>query len=325
MADTEWFKNCGWGVFCHYLANPPAGLDPEAEGIPLSAEEWNAQVDSFDVDGLAGQLADVGARYFFITIGQGSGHFCAPNETYDRITGIHPSKCSKRDLVSDLYEALKPHGIHLLVYSASEFSFRDREARKGLGMEHHHNDGEKTNYAIWREHRQVDLMRNVEAIMEDWSLRWGDKVSGWWIDGCYEPEARFPEGDPPNFETLKAALQAGNPDAIVAFNTGVKTPIILNSIHEDYSAGEITRAFPQIRSSTVEVDGHHAQLHVLSYLGENWCKAPIRFPEDMVAGYTQHVLEQGGVMTWDVPIETNGLIPQEFVDQLKVIGQRVAR
>ena len=160
--------------------------------------------------------------------------------------------------------------------------------------------------------------------MEDWSLRWGDKVSGWWIDGCYEAKSRFPEGDPPNFETFKAALQAGNPDAIVAFNTGVKTPIILNSIHEDYAAGEVSRALPQVRSSTVEVDGHQAQYHLLSFLGANWCQSPRRFPDAMVAGYTKHVIENGGVMTWDVPIKPTGLIPQEFVDQLAVIGASAA-
>ena len=130
MADTKWFADCGWGVFCHYLANSPGGAnDPE-----MTADKWNQQIDSFDVKGLAEQLESVSARYFFITIGQGSGHFCAPNETYDRLTGVQPSKCSERDLVSDLHAELEPIGIKLLVYSAAAIGWADREARVGMGL-----------------------------------------------------------------------------------------------------------------------------------------------------------------------------------------------
>lgn len=34
-ADTEWFAQCGWGVFCHYLTKPST-----------SSEEWNQLVES---------------------------------------------------------------------------------------------------------------------------------------------------------------------------------------------------------------------------------------------------------------------------------------
>lgn len=109
MRDTGWLADDRWGVFCHYLTSPET-----------TAEEWNRQVDAFDVAGLARQLASVNAAYFFITVGQGSGHYCAPNETYDAIAGVRPSKCSRRDLISDLYDALHPVGIDLLVYAPAD-------------------------------------------------------------------------------------------------------------------------------------------------------------------------------------------------------------
>ncbi|RMD81427.1 MAG: hypothetical protein D6820_05160, partial [Lentisphaerae bacterium] len=137
----------------------------------------------------------------------------------------------------------------------------------------------------------------------------------------YEYEYRFPEDDPPNFATLAAALRAGNPDAIVAFNPGVKVPIISTSVHEDYTAGEISRALPECRGAFVEKDGHAARYHVLTYLGEFWGRGEPRFPDEMVVGYTKHVTSKGGVITWDVPIQTNGLIPQPFVEQLNCIGR----
>jgi len=318
--DTKWFADCKWGVFCHYLAARASSSD-----TGMTAEQWNQQVDAFDVKGLARQLQSVGAGYFFITVGQGSGHFCAPNETYDRLAGIQPSKCSRRDLVSDIYEELAPLGIKLLVYSPSEPAWADMEARPGLKMTHNHNDldseGKKLGYKIWREHRQVEFMKNVEAIHADWSRRWGGKVAGWWIDGCYEAEYRFPENDPPNFRTLAAALRTGNPEAIVAFNTGVKTPIICTSVHDDYTAGEISRALPECRGGWVEKDGHRARYHALCFLGEFWGRGEPRFPDDLVVGYTEHVTSKGGVMTWDVPIQTDGRIPEPFIQQLKSVGR----
>ena len=314
--DTDWFAQCGWGVFCHYLTS-----------AETSAEEWNARVDAFDVKGLAEELRSVGAPYFFITIGQGSGHYCAPNETYDRISGIRPSKCARRDLISDLYSALHPLGIELLVYVPADGSFADREARKGLKMPVHWNDGpvDWEQPSQWVQFRWVQYMRNWEAICRDWSVRWKNKVRGWWIDGCYHADIRYPEREEPNFRSFAAALRAGNRDALVAFNPGVLTPVICHTEHEDYTAGEVATALPVCPGPWVEKQGHRARYHVLSYLGENWCKGPPRFPEELIVGYTKHVTSKGGVVTWDVPIRKSGLIPEEFMEQLTILGKHVPR
>ena len=100
---AEWLHQARWGVMTHYLGAPPS----TAGGADLTAEAWNKQVDAFDVPGLVDQLASTGAKYLLFTIGQNSGHYCAPNATYDRIVGIRPSKCSRRDLVADLSNALR--------------------------------------------------------------------------------------------------------------------------------------------------------------------------------------------------------------------------
>ena len=80
---TAWFRDCGWGIFCHYL---PDAAGDGSSGAAMTSAEWNAQVDAFDVKGLADQLQSVHAPYFFITIGQNSGHYLAPNTTYDDIS-----------------------------------------------------------------------------------------------------------------------------------------------------------------------------------------------------------------------------------------------
>lgn len=316
MSDkTAWFARCGWGVFCHYLTTPQT-----------TADEWNRMVNAFDVAGLARQLQSVHAPYFFITIGQGSGHYCAPNQVYDDSSGVRPSKCSRRDMIADLYDALHPLGIELLVYVGADGSWGDHEARRRLGMPNHWSDGgfEWGRGERWAQFRWIQFMRNWEAICREWSLRWGSKVRGWWIDGCYGAEYRYPESEEPNFNTFSTALRAGNPDAIVAFNPGVFTPVIHYSDHEDYTAGEIAEALPECKGPfVVGSTGHKDRFHILSYLGESWGKGEPRFPDEMACGYTKHVTSKGGVITWDVPILKNGLIPEPFIIQLMSIGSYI--
>jgi len=305
--NTEWFKNCGWGVFTHYLANKDT-----------SAEEWNKQVNNFDVKTLSEQLKFVGAKYYFITIGQNSGHYCAPNSTYDDIVGIKPSKCSNRDLIAALYEALNPKGIRLLVYLPSGAPAAEKAAMERLEWEW----GFEGDWPSWSNKRTgkrlVSFQKKWEAVIREWSLRWGNKICGWWLDGCYFADEMYRHKESPNFESFAKALKAGNPDSIVAFNPGVKVPVISHTEYEDYTAGEISNAFPVCPGS--EING--VQYHILSFLGESWGKPPLRFPDEFVIGYTKHIISKGAVITWDVPIQKNGLIPEMFLKQLKLLSEK---
>jgi hypothetical protein len=119
---AQWMREAGFGVFMHYLAEKP----------DLSVKEWNRLIDDFDVEGLATQLASVKARYFFITLGQNSGHYLSPNRAYDEFAGIHPSKCSTRDLVADPPAALSKRGIRLMVYLPAGAPDRDEVAMRKL-------------------------------------------------------------------------------------------------------------------------------------------------------------------------------------------------
>ncbi len=112
-SSTGRFKNAGWGVFTHYLA------ETVADGEKTTTEDWDRIVNQFEVKKLARQLEEVEARYYFITIGQISGHYRAPNETYNSLVGLKPRKCSRRDLIRDLYTALNPLRIKLMVYLPS--------------------------------------------------------------------------------------------------------------------------------------------------------------------------------------------------------------
>lgn len=319
---SGWLHRAKWGVMTHYLGAAPSSRG----GAELTAEAWNAQIDAFDVPGLAAQVASTGAGYLLFTIGQNSGHYCAPNATYDRLVGIRPGKCSRRDLVADLDAALKPRGVRLMVYLPSGAPAADPEARRKLGWLW----GRKGGWQLPGEPvggRLEDFQRNWEAVIRDWSARWGGAVSGWWLDGCYFADTMYRFDDPPNFASFAAALKAGNPDAVVAFNPGVKVPVVSLTKHEDYTAGEVN--LPQLPQAVeacpgrwLECEGAKVQFHILTYLGTTWCAGERpQWPDEKVAALARQLADKGGAITFDVPILKSGRIPEPFVGQLRAIGR----
>jgi hypothetical protein len=90
---------------------------------------------------------------------------------------------------------------------------------------------------------------------------------------------------------------------------------------EDYTAGEIND--PQ----AVRCGGRwvgKARFHMLSHLGPTWATSPPRFKPEQILQWTRGILEAGGVVTWDVPIQPTGVIPQPFIDQLKALPEGLA-
>jgi hypothetical protein len=60
---------------------------------------------------------------------------------------------------------------------------------------------------------------------------------------------------------------------------------------------------------------------MLSFLGPMWCQSPPRFLNGQVIDYTRRIVDQGGVVTWDVPIGIDGLISDSFMEQLRALGK----
>ena len=304
----------------HYLS-PPDKI--------LSSKEWNEQIDNFDVQGLAQQLAEVEAGYFFLTLGQNSGFFLSPNKTYDELVGIKPSRCSRRDIIAELIEALAPYNIPVMVYLPSHAPARDRVAVENLKCTPDW-DGSRwqlkpDTYTIQAgvDQKLSEFQRNWEAIIREWSLRWGENVKGWWFDGCYYSDIMYRDDAEPNFKSFAAATRAGNSQSIVAFNSGIQLPIISTTEYEDYTAGEITNHLPVSSDVAWEkpierfVDG--AQYHILTYLGSTWTKDDIRFTDDLVIGYTNSINSRYGVITWETGVTTSGLIAPNSFRQLKAL------
>ena len=67
------------------------------------------------------------------------------------------------------------------------------------------------------------------------------------------------------------------------------------------------------------------QVHVLSYLGERWGMGAPRFSTEDVVRWSRERTRNGCALTWDVPIQANGLMSQPFIDQLTAVGQVLGR
>jgi hypothetical protein len=226
VTRAAWMREARWGVMAHYLHD----WIMRGQRDEMTPDNWNRLVDDFDVEALAEQLKAVGAGYFIISIGQNSGYYLSPNATYDRIVGVRPTKLARRDLVADLATAFGKRGIKLITYLPSGAPGGDRVAREALKWQN--GPGPNPNR---------EFQRHWEAIIREWSLRWGDRVAGWWFDGVYWPNTMYRGDGPPNFGSFAAAARAGNPHAALAFNPGVVNRTISITPHEDYIAGEISK------------------------------------------------------------------------------------
>mgnify|MGYP001853300095 FL=1 len=304
--NTDRLHDKKWGVFTHYLwheqnrAGTPANMG-------AGQVDWSTLVDQIDVERLARTLHEVGAGYYFITLMQGHKYMLAPNDTFDSIAGTRPGECcAERDIVSELYDALHKYDIDLYLYYTGDGPYKDVEV------------GEKFGYI---EPRTKNLNRGfVEkwaAVLEDYSRRWGDKVKGWWIDGCY----RYFKYNEELLKLYQTAVRNGNPDAIIAYNDGVKPTLTKDYALSDFTCGEFND-FVFVPASRY-VDG--AQAHILAPLGRSldgsewgsWCKPGAKRDGAYMHDYVQKVNAVGGVVTIDIIIYHDGSLDEQ---QLEVLG-----
>jgi hypothetical protein len=211
-----------------------------------------------------------------------------------------------------LYVALRGKDIKLMTYLPSGAPNGDKAAVAVLEW----MDGP---------HPNRNFQIKWEQVIAEWSRRWGNKVVGWWFDGCYFPNSMYRSETAPNFASFAAAARAGNADSALAFNPGVLYRMVTITPHEDYMAGEIDK--PEMvavrRGADGRVDG--VQVHMLSYLGTTWGMGTPRFTTEQVIAFTKMVRDAGGSVTWDVPVETDGTITQPFLDQLGALGKALPK
>lgn len=294
--NTDWLKAARYGVFMHFLPGDAPGL---------------ARVKEFDVEALARELETVGARYFVITLGQNSGYFNSPNAVYDRITGYAAGeRCSTRDLPLDLYRALAPHGIRLMLYLPCQVPNRDERAQKAFGLREGAQD----------QPLDLEFAHKWAAVIQEWSDRYGSRVAGWWFDGGYA-WIHFNEAIA---GVYAEAAKHGNPRSIVTFNPGVR--VIRWTRAEDYTAGELNEPFGEIPTSRW-LDG--SQWHALTFLGSHWGARDTRYPSERWAAWVKRATDAGGAVTLDMGPNSDpnaapiGSLAEAQIEQVRAVKAAV--
>jgi alpha-L-fucosidase len=311
MNPKDWFKDQKWGVFTHYLylaQNNPDRLVNQGAG----QTSWNECVDALDVERFTAQLAEAGAHYLMFTVMQGTKYLCAPNETYDRIIGAKPGEaCCKRDLIRDLIKALDRYGISLFLYYTGDGPHADLAAGEAMGFH--------DRYVVLNE----NFLENWSSVAREYSLRYGDKIRGWWVDGCYKVHGNFNYNDH-WLEYYVKAMRAGNKETLLAFNNGVSEKVRYYTPLDDYVCGEMNyfEDIPETRF----ING--VQWHILAPLGvppkgkepnNAWCKPGCKHSAEYMRDYVKKVNDKGGVVTIDVALYRDGHIGTEQMAVLKAL------
>lgn len=311
----------------HYI-DKPASSNVSSSTTP---DEWNRRIDSFDVALFARRVRESGAGYVIFTLGQNTGHYCSPNPVYDSIVTPHASgasRLSRRDLVMEIADALAPE-VKLIAYLPSHAPANHSEAVHALRCMPPWDAGAWGLKKCWTDSEAADerlsaMQRHWEAVIGYWGGLWGNKVAGWWIDGCYFAQRMYGGTDGPNFFSFAHALRQGNPERILAFNSGTAYPFVRLTPEQDYTAGEFSNRLPVDDKWTplaATTDG--MQTHLLGFLGNYWGAGEPRFPNALAGGYTRYLTQRGVALTWDVPITVQGDIPAVFLRQLESIAQSV--
>ena len=304
---TDKLHHKKWGVFNHYLYHD-RDKGPGA---------WNQNVSALDVKDLARRLHEMNAGYYFITLMQGDRFMLAPNATYDAIVGSKPGEaCAERDLPMELADELEKYGIDLYLYYTGDGPYKDDNAGKAFGFYEPRDKigGSEAFVSKWA------------AVLGEYAKRYGSKVKGYWIDGCYEGFQYTDE----LLDLYRDAIKAGNPEALVSMNNGVFPECRKYYRNEDFTCGEFND-FEYIPESRF-IDG--SQAHILAPLGKpaipgnpwtGWCQPGLKRSKEYMAQYIRDLNRVGGVLTVDIFIDRDGHYDSEQMEAMTYIGKQIER
>ena len=298
--NTDWFKKAGLGLMVHYLKDIYS-----KEG---GAESWNQAVNRFDTELFANDCKRAGVSYVIWALGQNDGYYCSPNMSYDSICGVKAGElCSTRDLPLDLYKSLNKRNIRLMLYLPGNPPHSNKLAVKGFD----YTFGKDTPTSQFTQAR-------LEAVIKEWSLRYGEKISGWWFDGMYRSgiiQTRSDMSLAHNISTHTLAAKAGNHKSIVSYNYGVDK-IQSDSPYDDYSAGEENNIgqLPDRRWILPGIQWFH-----FTFLGKSWGSGGVRYKTSDLTTWAEKVFEGEGVMCFDAKTDSKGAIDPDQLAQFAAI------
>ena len=289
-ANTDWLAHAAYGVMFHWTSESTPRHGP--------ALPYQRAVDAFDVAAFAEMVERTGARYVIFTVNHAQPHCPAPIKSWER---LYPGSTTKRDLLSEIAQALEARKIRLMLYFAS------------------HTVG-KLRVATSAEYLGIH-----KEILQEIGQRYGARVAGYWFDGWYQTLEAYPEINP---HDLIPYVRAGNPGRLVAFNSWiypVETP------WQDYWAGEVGDIVrPATSRYNASATAIGLQSHFLLYADAPWVHSladaemePLRFSDESLIDFVKHNAAKEAAVTINLGIYQDGSIGEAARRQMAALRQAI--
>jgi hypothetical protein len=325
--DTTWMLKGKYGLFVHYqyrillgysIKTKPQFPDP----AHMTAREWNRFVDGFDAQGFADQMVDGKVGWVIFCL---DDHYfawpCSPNRSFDEFTGYAPGeKCSRRDLILDVGEALKTRGIKLVVYFAGLNGYM-KEPKVSAGLIETPGGRGGLNEKM---PPPAECRRRRLAILKEYADRYKDKVSGWWFDGM---EANSYQDAPEDWWAIERIVHGANPKAVIAFSFGANEQGCLHKGIDDYTGGDTWSKQDLIRLTPLVLPARERILwHGKIYCGNVYHGQgdANQFSDQELIDWINTCNHENGVCTLDWPFDPKtGLLMGFGLEQLKRVSEAV--
>lgn len=229
---------------------------------------------------------------------------------------LRGEKCSRRDLIGELADALAARGVKLICYYAGlNGCMQEPKASTGLL-----DDGnEKTPPSADSRERRL-------AVLKEFTDRYKDKVAGWWFDAVMPDSYRE---QPHDWWAIKSVVHSANPRSVIAFSWGSNRQACICKGVDDFTSGDaykkqdLTRLTPENMPAEEGLLWHGKIYCGNVYHGQGDAN---QFRDQELIDWINTCNHQGGVCTLDWPFDPDtGLLREFGVAQLKRIAQAVKR
>lgn len=325
--DISWMPKGKYGIFMHYQYRILLGYSIKTKPqfptpSQMNAEEWNRFVDGFDAKGFAEQMAEAKVGWVLFCI---DDHYfawpCAPNKAFSDFTGYAPGeKCSRRDLILDVADALKAKGIKLICYFADLNGYM-KEPKVSAGLL---DDGNLRGSMNERQPPSAECRKRRLAVLKEYAERYGDEIAGWWFDGM---ELNTYQAEPDNYWTLNSMVHSPNSKAAIAFSYGANEQACVCKGVDDFTGGDTWSKQDLKRLTPAKLPAQQGILwHGKIYCGNVYHGQgdANQFSDEELIDWINTCNRQGGVCTLDWPFDPKtGLLKDFAIAQLKRVARAV--
>ena len=324
--DTSWMSQGKYRIFPHYQYRILLGYSIKTQPqfpnpSQMTAEGWNRFVDGFDVEGFARQMAESKVGWVIFCL---DDHYfawpCAPNKAFSDYTGYAPGeKCSRRDLIMDVADALNARGVKLICYFAGLNGYM-KEPKVLAGLSDAVSRGQFND----KSPPSDECRKRRLAILKEYADRYKDKVAGWWFDGM---GLDMYQARPDDWGRIESIVHTANPKAIIAFSYGDNEQACLCKGIDDYTGGDtwskqdLKQLAPQLLPPQEGILWHGKISCGNVYYGQG---DDNQFSDQELINWINTCNRQGGVCTLDWPFDPKtGLLKDFGIAQLKRIAHAV--